>query len=902
MTDQFRRARPCSAVLTAVAVAWALVWVGEVCQAQGSAQAEKDLAFAQGLYGQENYQLAAEKFAAFVRQYPGHANIPLALFRAGECLYRLGRYEEALPYFDQLTRQFPDSAEAEPAWVWLGDTRFQLKQYDRAAAAYAAFVHKYPDSDQVGRAAYWQGESYYHLGQHEDAIAAYRLALERTLGDQEAAYARYAIGWSYLQLKQPDHAIVYLQQVLDRHPASPVAAESQYLLGTAYKARKDYPLALAAFEKVLATHPGSEFAAYAREGIAWCHFEQKAWESALIAFQQVVTDYPASKPAAEAQLRIADCLYHLERWSEAAPIYERIAADRTSKWAAEALYWLARTYERQGDAEAALAAYRRLVAEWPASSRLVDSQLRIGRLEAAAGRPEAAAAAYKAAADAAGEQGDKLQAVVGLAWAKYQQDKSDESLAEVDRLLRQTAQSPMAQELGCQVAYLYYAAGKHQSALDLLETLIASNPRSTRLGEMLYLAGACHDKLGNQAKAEELYQRAIVDGEQTEYAGYATAALVDLCARRGNLDQARSLAEALEKSGASTDARAYALSAIAEALYRDQRHAEAIPFYLRALELAPDGPAAPAAQLGLAWAKLAAGDPTAGEAFRAVAQRYPRSEAARRAPEGLLAVGEKLFAEGKFAEAQEYYQRVVDDFGDSDCAGAAHYKLGWSLLKQEQPELALPHFLQAADKPGLEAVIADARYQAARMLVDQGDFPQASSLLEPFADMYRVSERRPAALALLGRARLELGQHDPAAAVFRMVLDQYPDHPAAAEAWLGMGRIHRKQGHLDQALTALDKALAIATGPTGAEAQYELAACYLDRGDTRRAAEEFLKVAILYPHERWAARAQYEAGQCYEQLQDTDSAIRTYRVVVRDYPTQQQWVDLAQARLKALQP
>ena len=88
----------------------------------------------------------------------------------------------------------------------------------------------------------------------------------------------------------------------------------------------------------------------------------------------------------------------------------------------------------------------------------------------------------------------------------------------------------------------------------------------------------------------------------------------------------------------------------------------------------------------------------------------------------------------------------------------------------------------------------------------------------------------------------------------------------------------------------------------GAEAQYELAACYKQKGDTKRALEEFLKVAILYPDDRWGARAQYDAGQCDEQLKDTASAIKAYQILVRDYPKQQQWVDQAQARLKVLQP
>jgi TolA-binding protein len=182
----------------------------------------------------------------------------------------------------------------------------------------------------------------------------------------------------------------------------------------------------------------------------------------------------------------------------------------------------------------------------------------------------------------------------------------------------------------------------------------------------------------------------------------------------------------------------------------------------------------------------------------------------------------------------------------------------------------------------------------------KGDYQQAAALLEPFKAQYQDSDRAPAALVLLGRADLELNQVAPATEVYQLVLTRYPDNAAAAEAQVGLARIYRQQKSYDKALDALAKALKTATGAVGAEAQYELGCTYRDRGETKRAAEELLKVAILYADERFGARAQFEAGQCYEKLGDTASALKTYKVVLRDYPKQQQVLDLAQARVTAL--
>jgi len=885
------------ALLPAIALVWgaaSLAW------GQGE-QVEKDFAFAQGLYKQENYALAADKFVAFAAAYPNHANLSLALFRAGECLFRIGKYAEAEPYFARLTTQLPDAAEAEAGWVWLGDSCFQAQRYAEAAAAYAGYLQKYPQGEQTGRAGYWLGESYYHLGKYPEAAAAYQQALTQKLSDQEAAYARYALGWTYLQQNQPEQAAGYLQQVVDKYAASPVAAESQYLLGTAQRLRKNYPAAVAAFEKVSAKHPEAKFAALAQAGIAWCYFEQQQYEPALEAFQKVTKAYPQSEAAPEARLRSADCLFHLKRFAPAAALYKQGATDPQAQWADEAQYWLAVTYEQVPDRDQAIAAHTRLVTEFKQSPRVGDSYRHLGRLQLAAGQTDAALAAYQAAAQAAATPALKQQALAELAWAKYQNDKSEATLTEVENQVKQAPQAAWAEELAYQVALAHFTAERYPPALGMLELLTANQPEAARRSEVLYLSGACQEKLGKLPEAEALYRQALQGGANQDYVGLAAAALVNLYAKQGNLEQARKMATDLQKSEASAEAKAYALNALGEALYQAKQYPEALATYGKVLTGRPNTAAAPYALLGQAWVKLARGDAKASDTFANVARKYPESPAAQRVPEGLLAVAEKLFADGKYAEAQAGYQRLVDGFPQSDLADEAWYKLGWSLLKQDKPDAALAAFTKVVGSADSPAVAADARYQAARLEVAKGDSARAPDFLIPLRDKYKDTEVAPAGLVLLGRVETGLQQYDQAVADFQLVLTRYPQDAAVAEAWLGMAQVYRQQKKSEQAREALGKSLATAQGAVGAEAQFELAVLFRDQGDKQQAAEEFLKVAILYGDEAWSARAQYEAGQCYEALPDKNASRGCYKVIVRDYPEQQPWADQAQARLKALE-
>lgn len=874
---------------------------GSALWAQGNA-AEKDFAFAQGLYGQENYQLAADKFVAFIKQYPSHANMSIALFRAGECLFRVGRHAEAEPYFQRLTTQFADTAEAEPGWLWLGDTNFQAGHYDEAVTAYTRFIQKYPKNDQNGRASYWLGESLYHLNQFPQAITAYQQALGKQLSDQDAAYTRYGLGWSYLQINEPEKSADCFQQVVEKYPASAVAAESMYLLATAQRKARSYSAALASYQKVIAKYPEAKFAALAQSGIGWCYFEQKDYAQARDAFQKVTTQYPQAEPAAEARLRTADCLFHLKRYGEAAATYEAVAQDAKSQWADEALYWAAVSYELAPDRDRAVAANVRLTRDFPQSPRRGDSYLHLGRLQLAAGQAEAATASYQSAIGAAKTPALKQQATAELAWAGFQRTKSEQALADLEQAIRQDPKPGWAVELIYQVALAHFTAGRFAPALSMLDLLAASHPEAAGQPEVLYLTAACQEKTDNPVKAEELYRKLLAEGQDNEYTGLAAASLVNLYARKGNLEQARKLTDDLQKTKASPEAKASALNALGEALYQAKKYSEALAAYGKSLTLSPDGGAAPYAQLGVAWAKLGAGDATAGESFLNLARKYPQSEAAKRAPEGLLAVAEKLFADGKFAEAQAVYKSLLDAFSQSDLADEAQYKLAWSLLKQDKPDEAQAQFTQVIPKASAPAVAADARYQAARLLAAKGEDKAAAALLVPFVSEYQETEVAPSALALLGRTEVDLKQYDEALRTLQLAQTRYPNHAVIADTWLSLARLYRQQKNPARALEALGKCLSTAQGATAAEAQFELAAGLRDQGDRQKAAEEFLKVTILYNDPVWAARAQYEAGQTYEQLQDKASAIKAYKLIIRDYPKQQQWVDQAAARLKVLEP
>ena len=865
-------------------------------------EVEKEFAFAEGLYAQGQYEMARDKFSAFIAKYATHANAPLALFRAGECNFRLGRHDEAAPFFDKLVKQHPASEEAEPGWLWLGDSLYKAGKYDEAAAAYQGLVDKFKDSQHAARALYWRGESLYQLGRYEQAAASYEEARKRKLGQQESAYALYSIGMCHLGLRQYPQAIEHLRQTITDYPQTPVLAECSYLIGTAQQAQGDYESALKTFRQFVAEHADSPFAAPARLRVGWCLYDQKQYEAAVKAFEQVRQAHPDTPSALEARLRMADCQFQLGRWDQAAGIYGELTADKQAKWADEALYWLAITHERRGKPQEALNTHQRVPKEHPKSPRVTDAYSHIGQIHSDAGQVDQAIAAYEAALKAAKDPKDKLRATACLTWAQYAKDKSAQRLVELEKIIASEPQSWLAAEISCQVARAHFDEGRHEAALKLLNGFAQRYPKHPRLAEAVFIAAACQEQVGNATQAEALYRRVIEGGGDSKYVGHAASALVGVYAKSGNLAKARETADALGKSGARPEAMGFALYELAQALYQAEGYAEAAELYEKSVAAAPDVDTAPYAQLGLGWARLSAGETQqAVAAFEVVATKYGASVAFQQLPSGLLAAAEKLFEQEKNAQAGALYAKIVDRFPESDVVGEASYKLGWVALRQEKPDEALPLFLSAAQKAESEPVVADARYQAARIFAGNGEHAKAAEALAPFVSEHTEFAQRPWALALLARSQAAAGDSAASHKTCEVLAAAYKDHPAAAQAYLGLGKQLRAQKKYDEAISELQKTAGGLDQALAAEAQFEIAACHRDKGDLNAAGEEFLKVSILYVSEQWAARAQYEAGGVFERLNDKDKALKSYQVIVDRYETQAEWVTKAKERIQALQ-
>jgi len=100
----------------------------------------------------DQYADSAQRFNAFVQQYPDSPLAANAYYWMGESYYVTQNYQLALEAFKTVVTRYPDSPKAPGALLKLGYSQDGLKQRDAAEATLRDVIQKYPTSDEAGQA------------------------------------------------------------------------------------------------------------------------------------------------------------------------------------------------------------------------------------------------------------------------------------------------------------------------------------------------------------------------------------------------------------------------------------------------------------------------------------------------------------------------------------------------------------------------------------------------------------------------------------------------------------------------------------------------------------------------------------------------------------------------------
>ncbi len=171
----------------------------------------------------------------------------------------------------------------------------------------------------------------------------------------------------------------------------------------------------------------------------------------------------------------------------------------------------------------------------------------------------------------------------------------------------------------------------------------------------------------------------------------------------------------------------------------------------------------------------------------------------RETSEQLFALAAGHYASGDWAEAIEYFERLVREYPQVENAGSARFYMGESLMQLGKFAAAEAMFLDFLQRSPESASTARARFRVAECQYLGGERPQALTGFRDFLTDYDADPLAEYALAYLAELQFETGDVSAARDSYEQALNRFPGSSLSDKCRLGLAQSLQQLGQHQQA-------------------------------------------------------------------------------------------------------
>jgi TolA-binding protein len=553
----------------------------------------------------------------------------------------------------------------------------------------------------------------------------------------------------------------------------------------------------------------------------------------------------------------------------------------------------------------------------------------------------------------------KAQHYLGV--CQLQQKNYDDAIAAFNKAIKDYPASDITEQSYLNLGLAYYSvaqAGKSEAfdqAAATLAALVAKYPQGTQVGQAMYYQAESLYSHGKKAEAVAIYGPFIEKFKDSPLRPDALYALGVTQEELGKPAEARAVYDRFLKEYADHALKAEIIMRRAETLFAEQQFAEAEKGFAAAATVPNFKLADYSTVRGAASLQAQKKYAEAAALYASVPTKYPQSQYL---PIALLSAGNCYYLAGNLGEAQRWLQQSIAAGGEG-VTEAAHW-LAKTLIKAKKPAEAialvdktLPQagaspfaanlkldkadaLYELPDKRGeatalfaavakeypQHAVAPQALYMAAFTALGAGQFQPALDSANAFLKSYAADALAPDVLFVSAEANMRLGKVPEAEAVYRQLIEKYPNH-AETDAWkLRLGLTQFSQKKYAETIASLTPLVATFKKPESiAEAQYLIGSAQLELGQFDPAAKSLLaslhaapkwrqaddtllnlaaadrqlgklaeaqaavkKMIAEFPQSKLLDRATYRSGEIAYAKNDFDGAITQYQQLLEKFP------------------
>ncbi|MBC8328737.1 MAG: tetratricopeptide repeat protein [Planctomycetes bacterium] len=787
---------------------------------------DEEYQFLVGLSEKGMHDLVVQEATDFLGSYPRHEKASAARYRLALALFELDRLPEAAPHFQRLARSDGFEFRAEAA-MRFGQCRLAEGEHGQAAAAFEEVLGYSSDYLELP-ATFLLAEARFRGGDFEAAEARYLRVLELPENDAYSRDSLYGAAWCAFRLDHFDDAVARAREFERRHGSDELVQEMRFLAGEARLEAGDARGALADYQRV----DGGPFADAAMRGAGFAAAELSDHEQAAQWFGRLLAEHPASPYRAEAALQQG---IHLLQAGDDGAALAVLAGDLPGA-TPEALYWRGVAQARGGSQEDALASF--------------DAALRRKPGEELTGRIQAA-------------RGDALYELGRL-------DEASESyrLAESDYALHAAVVSNLND-------------GRAEQAVALAERLLEEYPDSRYVAKVRLAMGEGLLRQERYAEAEAAFA-ASTAGEAVDDAHLARAASRVGWCRYLLGDPAGAAGNFAAVAGGHPDSPEAEEAAYMEGRSRFESGDEpgARAAWTRYLERHPGG--GRVSEVMFRLGRMAGGAEGLAQLEGLIAAHAGSAEA----PKALYELGERLYAEGRVAEAEANFVTLLTAHPRHPLAPAAGYALAWCQFDLERFEDAaslLPQVAEAAKAAGDPELHRSSLELLVWAAKEAGDATGAAEAFLGFGQTGPEEASYAAAAKVVAAALQEAGDADGGYALLGAARKRVEDPGLASDLEVERCYLALDAGKPAEAEAAARAALEVAPeNPVAAEAAFFVGEAWFAAGEDGRAVPLYAAAAAVAGHPV-ADRALYKLGYAELRQERAEAAVAAFAALIADH-------------------
>ncbi|MFQ3671294.1 MAG: tetratricopeptide repeat protein [Verrucomicrobiia bacterium] len=769
------------------------------------------------------YDVARSKLDTFLQTYPNSPAVPQIRWLYGQALLFTGEREQALAIFSNPPPQTPPDLAASYA-LWVAETLAAQEKWAQAETAFRSWLQNHPNHEHHTRARTSLALTLFRQDKLDPALALLndiRLTDLRDPHAQRAALLQVRILLAAEKTREADELLTELSRA---RPAPPASFETAYWSAELARARGDLPAA-----RTILTRLVNDPRASPRDLVAQAHFllgrlELDAGETrnAAESFRKAFTTAYDPATIQPALARFLETQKQLGDLTAGALVVREFTSTRTLA-APLGHFATAKFFADDGNLDAALLELDTLTKSFPNSEWIGPARL--------------------LTADILRRKG-----------------KRSEATALLDSILSSQPGSPLAHSAALQLAALHLEDNRPEDAAALFLTAAqTSEPAQAERALTQALSSfARAGRLDAFLNTETQLRQRFPKSRHLQTAAFDKARLLEAS---GQTEEARRLlTELARQAEPSSPAAATATLNLAFSLFRDGDYPAAEARLEDFLARFPNRPEAPEARFWLIQAKSLKGDLNAAAERTALQALLKELGTSPLAPQVAYQIGQSLFNEQNYGDAQRQFQFVAESFPNSPLADQAIYL-------------------------------------AARSALNLGNHSEAITILERIKpDSPTKNEARLAQI----RAYLLQGKPEPAVALADALLRANPQGFAFSEAHLRRTNALLALADLkasDEPLSrALDSLAAVLASPDATVAHRNEAGTLrgeilLRQKKTSEALEAFLDVVYgrlfdqstgnAQPEYFWFIRAGTQAARIKLEQDDPRGAVAIYRILER---------------------